>query len=184
MSLDVHRHAELLMGRADQASVEGRMQDAARLRCEAAELEAQVFGMVPLDRPRTRGVIAVSSVALYRKGKALDQAIRQAEAFLKLGNLPEFARRDLEEMIEEMRAEQYVSIAYSDLTPREQRVLALRLAGVAQREIAARLNVSSRTIQRTMERVRRQLQASDSARESPDDAATNGLRQKLVTLTA
>ena len=105
MSLDIHRHAELLMGRADQASVEGRTQDAARLNCEAAQLEAQVFDMLPLDRPRTRGVTAISSVALYRKGKALNQAIRQAEAFLAPGNLPEFARLDLEEMIEEMRAE-------------------------------------------------------------------------------
>jgi hypothetical protein len=117
VSLDVHRHAELLMGRADQASVEGRPEDAARLRCEAAELEAQVFDMVPLDRPRTRGVIAVSSVALYRKGKALDQAIRQAEIFLKPGNLPEFARLNLEEMIEEMRAELEAEAAVEQRLP-------------------------------------------------------------------
>jgi hypothetical protein len=39
------------MGRADQASVEGRTQDAARLNCEAAELEAQVFDMLPLASP-------------------------------------------------------------------------------------------------------------------------------------
>lgn len=88
MSLDIHRHAELLMGRADQASVEGRTQDAARLNCEAAQLEAQVFDMLPLDRPRTRGVTAISSVALYRKGKALNQAIRQAEAFLAPATCP------------------------------------------------------------------------------------------------
>jgi hypothetical protein len=30
---------------------------------------------------------------------------RQAETYLKPGNLPDFARLDLEEMIEEMRAE-------------------------------------------------------------------------------
>ena len=117
MSLDIHRHAELLMGRADQASVEGRMNDAARLNCEAAELEARVFDMLPLDRPRTRGVTAISSVALYRKGKALDQAIRQAETFLAPGHLPDFARLDLEEMIKEMRAELNATTAIEQRLP-------------------------------------------------------------------
>src|SRR5262245_32843377 len=131
--LELHREAERFMGRADLARVQNRLEDAAAHDRRAAELEAQVFDLLPLDRPKTRGITAISSVALYRKGKALDQAIRQAEAFLKLGNLPEFARLDLEEMIEEMRAEQYVSVIYSDLTPRQQRVLALRLAGVAYR---------------------------------------------------
>src|SRR4051812_420867 len=105
MSLDVHRQAELLMGRADQMSVEGRMRECADLNRQAAELEAQVFAMLPLDRPRTRGVTAISSVALYRKAGALDAAIHQARIFLAHGDLPEFARLNLEEMIEEMRAE-------------------------------------------------------------------------------
>jgi len=86
-------------------SVEGRTRESADLNCRAAELEAQVFDLLPLDRPKTRGITAISSVALYRKAGALDQAIRQAEIFLAPGNLPEFARLDLEEMVEEMRAE-------------------------------------------------------------------------------
>jgi hypothetical protein len=64
-----------------------------------------VFDLLPLDRPKTRGMTAISSVALYRKAGALDEAIRQAEVCLRAGNLPEFAQLDLEEMIEEMRAE-------------------------------------------------------------------------------
>ena len=77
MSLDVHRQAELLMGRADQMSVEGRMR-VCRPQPAGGRLEAQVFAMLPLDRPRTRGVTAISSVALYRKAGALHDAIQQA----------------------------------------------------------------------------------------------------------
>jgi hypothetical protein len=105
VSLELHRQAELLMGRADQMSVEGRLPESADLNRQAAELEAEVFGMVPVDRPKTRGVTAVSSVALYRKAGALNEAIQQAESFLECDELPEFARLDLEEMVEEMRAE-------------------------------------------------------------------------------
>ena len=88
--LRLHREAELFMGPADQARVQCRPRDAARFDREAAELEAQVFDLLPLDRPKTRGVTAIGSVALYR---------------LAPGNLPEFARLDLEEMVEERRAE-------------------------------------------------------------------------------
>jgi hypothetical protein len=117
MSLELHRQAELLMGRADQMSVEGRARESADLNCQAAAIEAQVFDAIPLDRPRTRGVIAISSVALYRKAGALDQAVDQAESFLSRGDLPEFARLDLEEMIQEMRAELAAGAAVERLAP-------------------------------------------------------------------
>ena len=61
--------------------------------------------MLPLDRPKTRGITAVSSVASYRKAGALDEAIRHAEYFLTQEAIADFSRQDLEEMIEEMRAE-------------------------------------------------------------------------------
>jgi hypothetical protein len=103
--LRLHREAELFMGRADFARAQNKLDEAAAHDRRAAELEAQVFDMLPLDRPRTRGVTAISSVALYRMAGALTEATRQAETFLAPGNLPEVARLDLEEMIEEMRAE-------------------------------------------------------------------------------
>ncbi|HZO24597.1 MAG TPA: sigma factor-like helix-turn-helix DNA-binding protein [Chloroflexota bacterium] len=183
--LELHREAELFMGRADLARVQNRREDAAAHDRRAAELEAQVFDLLPLDRPKTRGITAISSVALYRKAGALDQAIRQARSFLAPGNLPDFARLDLEEMIEEMRAEQYVSATYRNLTARQQKVLALSLAGVTPEEIAARFGVSPRAVQRTMQRARRQLQATGSIEENgSQDDAMNGLRQKLDALIA
>jgi hypothetical protein len=115
--LRLHREAEVLMGYADLAKAQGRPQEAATLRCQAAELEAQVFGLLPLDRPKTRGITAVSSVALYRKAGALDRAICQAEIFLKHGGMHEFSRLDLEEMVEEMRAELEATASVERLAP-------------------------------------------------------------------
>jgi hypothetical protein len=103
--LELHREAELFMGRADLARARNRPEEAAAHDRRAGELEAQVFDLLPLDRPKTRGITAISSVALFRKARMLDQAIRQAKTFLAPGNLPDFARLDLEEMVEEMRAE-------------------------------------------------------------------------------
>jgi hypothetical protein len=113
--LRLHREAEAFMGRADLARAQSRLADAAVHYRRAAELEAQVFDLLPLDRPKTLGITAVSSVALYRKAGALDRAIRQAEIFLAPNNLPEFARLDLEEMVEEMRAERDATAAVERL---------------------------------------------------------------------
>ena len=44
-------------------------------------------------------------MALYRKAGALDEAIRHAEYFLAQEAVADFSRLDLEEMIQEMRAE-------------------------------------------------------------------------------
>ena len=71
---------------------------------------------MPLNRPKTRAITAISSVALYRKAGALDQAIRQAQIFLDAPARLEFARRDLTEMIDEMRAELDAQEAESGLT--------------------------------------------------------------------
>jgi hypothetical protein len=61
--------------------------------------------LLPLDRPKTRGITAVSSVALFRKAGALDEAIRHAHLFLSHGGMIDYSQEDLEEMIDEMRAE-------------------------------------------------------------------------------
>jgi hypothetical protein len=103
--LRLHREAEALMGLADQAKAQRRLKDAARLNCEAAEVEARVFDLLPPDRPKTRGITAISSVALYREARALDRAIRQAQIFLAQEAIAEPARVDLREMVAEMQAE-------------------------------------------------------------------------------
>ncbi len=103
--LRLHREAEAFMGLADQARAQRRPAHAARFDRQAAELEARVFELLPLDRPKTRGITAVSSVALLRKAGELDQAIGHAERFLAQDAVGEPWRLDLAEMIEEMQAE-------------------------------------------------------------------------------
>ena len=115
--LELHREAEVEMGLADQARAQCRPLDAVRHSRQAAELEAQVFDLLPLDRPKTRGITAVSSVALYREAGALDEAIRHAEYFLAQAAVADLARRDLEEMIEEMRAELDATAAIEQRLP-------------------------------------------------------------------
>jgi hypothetical protein len=115
--LRLHREAEALMGLADQAKAQRRLVDAARLNGEAAEIEARVFDLLPLDRPKTRGITAISSVALFREAGALQQAIRQAELFLAQQAIVEPARIDLREMIEEMRAELEVGATVERAAP-------------------------------------------------------------------
>ena len=115
--LELHREAEGFMGRAAQARAQNRPIDAARFDRQAAALEARVFDLLPLDRPKTRGITAVSSVALYRKAGALDEAIRHAEYFLTQEAVADFSRLDLEEMIEEMRAELNATTAIEQRLP-------------------------------------------------------------------
>lgn len=106
MSLDVHRQAEALMGRADVLAAEGRAAEARRLYRQAADLEAQALESIPATRPRTRGIIAVSAVALYWRGGATDQVVRHAERYLAERELPDFARTQLAELLDDARREQ------------------------------------------------------------------------------
>src|SRR6187402_1125367 len=92
--LELHREAEGFMGRAAQARAQNRPLDAAIFDRQAAALEAQVFGLLPPDRPKTRGITAVSSVALYRKAGALAEAIRHAEYFLTQESVAALSRLD------------------------------------------------------------------------------------------
>jgi hypothetical protein len=117
MSLDLHRRAELLMGHADALLVQGKPEEAAQLYRSAAGEEAAAFELIPLDRERTRGIVAMSSVALYRKAGVLDQAIRQAHYYLSLQDLPGFARHDIGELLDDMRAEQLVRAEGRKLSP-------------------------------------------------------------------
>jgi hypothetical protein len=106
MSLDAHRQAEVLMGRADTLVAEGRAAEARDLYTQAAELEAKALESIPATRPRTRGIIAVSAVALYRRGGAIDEVTRHARRYLAERGLPEFARAQLAELLDDARRQQ------------------------------------------------------------------------------
>ena len=111
MSVDAHQQAEHFMAEADQLEAQGRQQQAQQARLQAAQCEARAFEHIPVSRPRTRGVIAVSAVALYRRAGALDEAIQHAHRYLGESDLPEFARQQLDELLTDVRRERQAKAA-------------------------------------------------------------------------
>jgi chorismate mutase/prephenate dehydratase len=109
--MQTHRRAEELMMRGDRALARGSGDEAASFYCEAAQTEADAFDDIPPERPETRGILAVSAVALYRKAGRLAEAERQALAFLADAGLPEGARDDLNELLAEVR-DNHVELAH------------------------------------------------------------------------
>lgn len=98
------------MGRADHLQAQGQRSEAATAYRRAAELEAKALDLVPLDRPQTRGIIAVSSIALYLRSGDAATGIRMAHSFLAESNLPDFATRQLYELIDDFRVSELESI--------------------------------------------------------------------------
>jgi hypothetical protein len=111
VSLDVHRKAEQLMDQADLLAVRGQRQEAAALYRASASLEAEALDLIPPERQRTRGIVAVSAVALFRKAGAIREALRHAYRYLGREDLPESAHYELEELLDELRGEEAASQA-------------------------------------------------------------------------
>src|SRR5438094_4123265 len=88
MSVDLHRDAERLLTEAEQARREGRSEDARKLIATAAEKEHAALQLVPSDRLRTRGILAVSSVSLLDQAGESAAALRRAFEYLSLDALP------------------------------------------------------------------------------------------------
>jgi hypothetical protein len=105
-SVGAHRQAEMLTAQAEELVSQGLQEEASSLYLRAAAEEAQAFEHIPVARSRTRGIIAVSTVVLYRRAQALGEAIRHAHGYLALGDLPDFAREQLEELLIEAVQEQ------------------------------------------------------------------------------
>lgn len=106
MSVDAHRQAESLMAEADRLAAAGEEDDAAQRYREAAALEGQAFRHIPPTRPRTRGIIAVSAVSLYRRAGTLGEAIRHAHRYLVDPSLPDFAQEQLQAILDDARSEE------------------------------------------------------------------------------
>ena len=67
---------------------------------QASAEEARAFGQLPDDKQRTRGITAVSAVALAYKGHEYAVAERLAYQYLGEGQLPAFAQAQLRELLE------------------------------------------------------------------------------------
>jgi hypothetical protein len=105
MSVRLHRQAEQLMAEAELLEGTGRLDDARTRWLEAAHIEAEVFRQIPKDRGKTRGIIAVSAVALFRRAGALDEAVRTGEAYLSTGQLPDAWQVELQVLVDTAKVE-------------------------------------------------------------------------------
>ena len=100
-----HKVAREAAAAAEQALRAGDSAAAQARYLEAAEHELRSARQIPPSQPRTRGILAVSSVSLLFKAAALQRAERMAYEFLTDESLPAFARDQLRETLEAVWAQ-------------------------------------------------------------------------------
>jgi len=95
-----HSASEILAASAETAKKSGDHQRAIELYQSAAEAEEKALNATSPDKPRTRGVTAVSAASLYLEANLFEKSKRLAEQWRKNKNLPDFAVETLDQIIE------------------------------------------------------------------------------------
>lgn len=96
---DHHSRSERLAGEGARAARSGHRAAAEVLYREAAEAESAALGALSPEKLRTRGVTAVSAVALWYKAHELLNAEHLAHRCLASGDLPGFAQSQIRELL-------------------------------------------------------------------------------------
>lgn len=96
---EYHTRSERLAAEAELAARAGERSRAEELYRTAAETEARALDQVPSERHRTRGITAVSAVALWYKSRDFIGAERLAYQYLGGLQLPPFAQTQLRELL-------------------------------------------------------------------------------------
>ena len=97
---EFHERSERIAIDATAALKARRTTDAEKLFREAAELESLALADLDISKQRTRGVTAVSAVALWFKGAAFERAEQIAHLSLADATMPDFARRELRTLVQ------------------------------------------------------------------------------------
>lgn len=104
MSIEIHRQAEELMGRADIAHMRGDLTEEQELSLQAARLEEDVFNGTPEVRRRTRAIIGSSAVRLYSRARAFSDVLRAgAEILGKISPQQKWAHTEITKMVAEAK---------------------------------------------------------------------------------
>jgi hypothetical protein len=98
--LTFHRESETLAQNAHESLRAGDKDGARRLFSQAAELERQALDSLAPGKSKTRGITAVSAAALLYKADEFEQACQLAYSQLRDNALAEFARFQLEELVQ------------------------------------------------------------------------------------
>lgn len=110
-----HTESERLAASAEQAARLGQSARAESLYLEAAAAEALALRELPPEKARTRGITAVSAVALAYKGRDYEAAEGIAHSELATGTLVAFAAaqlRDLLSLLWTSRAAEQVGVKF------------------------------------------------------------------------
>lgn len=97
---ELHSKSEQLAIEASSAQQARDYAKATDLYRRAAELERQALVALDPTKARTRGVTAISTVALLFKGKDFDAAEQLAYLMLADANMPDFARAELRNLVQ------------------------------------------------------------------------------------
>lgn len=100
-----HRISEARASEAEECLRLDQRKDAQKLYALAAKAEERALGDLGLAKARTYGITAVSAASLYFKADQLDSAERIAIASMTFDQLPAFARRQLQHIMQVIWAE-------------------------------------------------------------------------------
>ena len=95
-----HSDSEKFASLADSALKNGNISEAEKMFKQAAESEEKALSFINLSKKRTLGITAVSTAALYFKGKDFVKAEHIAHNWLARGELPEFAAIQLQTILQ------------------------------------------------------------------------------------
>lgn len=97
---ELHTESERLAIEAQLALKEHNIENAIILYGQAAEVERKALDQIDVSKVRTRGITAVSAVALWYKAGEYEHAEQLAHLMLADSHMPDFARNDLRNLVQ------------------------------------------------------------------------------------
>lgn len=97
---ELHSESEKLATEAQLSFLARKYSEARQLYKRAADLEKRALDLLDVSKTRTRGITAVSAVALYFKSGEYPVAEQIAYAMLADAGIPEFAHGDLRTLVQ------------------------------------------------------------------------------------
>src|SRR3990172_9195572 len=98
--VELHSESERLAIEAQLALNARAVSRATELYKRAAELEQKALDQLDVSKTRTRGITAVSAVALWFKAREYVLAEQLAHSMLADPHIPEFAREELRNLVQ------------------------------------------------------------------------------------
>ena len=98
--VECHQASEAAAIEAEKRLREGNLSQAALLYAQAAEYEQKALAAIDPAKVRTKSITAVSAVALWYKASNYERAEQLAYAMLADASIPQFARKELRDLVQ------------------------------------------------------------------------------------